>query len=989
MYYSMLFNRRARTRWRCDGRLRCTVYTVSGVVRKRFADRAVSMPRWSMNSATVELRPVDVAHDTRNIVGRGGSGIVHRGTLTRGADTEPVAIKRLSATATSAEERRFRRELAVSLRASQRCSRACRLYGYVSHEGALCLVMRLYQNSLHAFLDARRSSDGTACVRPLTNKQVEAFAAQILEGLVQLHAEGIVAQDLKPSNLLMDENEQLFIADFGLAAILNATVTTQSMTDTGGGTPAYKAPEQYSSDDFGRVSSKTDIWAFGCVVVEMLTGFAPWRGKQPMEIMMSVAGKRQAPAVPVEVRGALGEILQRCLSIDQDARPTAVQALATLRPDHAAPSNHEEVEGLMGSPRTLGLPSLPEGDPISHKSSSSDKLQCKAWCQGTGKVLMGILLALVVGCVWLALIWSNGGLLNFLLWMAMVVVVGGCCSVAAAKTEHSSLSIGSMLCTGAAVISLSIVYATTCFWADTSEYPDAVILSGCVNDDLCGTFLKTEYTCDDWICTDYTGCVPTYQKGGRSEAIGLYNERGKKDYDYGGCGRNYEAGGTRSRWIVRDAEAPLEVCVASGWSEDTADPLAMEYNLAGGWREEVYNSDELVYGRISVNASDTARAETCELRHGTWASDDETCACSGDYIGELCDLECACSGHGTQLALEAAREADSCDAGACHCDEAYFGERCQQSSASQLLARRQSGRAKLPRTEAATANDLRNFLLWMAMVVVVGGCSVAAAKDGHKRLTIGSMFCTGAVVITLSVIYAITCFFAATSDYPDAIILSGCDNDDHCGTFLKTNYTCDCAPTYQKGNRSGPVLYRAEETTYTAVSYRWYVGSVGRLTKCGYISEDRKYDDDYENSAGTYLASGRSEDKADPLAMEYNLAGGWREWTGYDSRRSSPYNWADRTDDDDVIVYGRISVNASDTARAETCELRHGTWASDDETCACSGDYIGELCDLECACSGHGTQLALEAAREADSCDAGACRCVMGYYGAMCEQGGR
>eukprot|EP01046_Picozoa_sp_COSAG06_P059708 COSAG06_NODE_12444_length_1374_cov_0.585803_1_plen_305_part_10 len=286
------------------------------------------------------LRPEDVAHDTRAIVGRGGSGIVHRGRLTwPDGRVEDVAIKRLQMGATPGDERRFQRELQVSLRAAERCARACRLYGCVVHEGALCLVMKLYAGSLHAFLDKRRSPDGSTCVQPLEHARVLALTVQILEGLVQLHAEGIVAQDLKPSNLLMDEREQLVIADFGLATVLNATTVTaqQSTTGAGGGTPAYKAPEQYDADSFGKVSPKTDMWAFGCVVVELLTGFPPWRGKQPLEIMMNVAAKRQAPSVPSEARGALAELLRVCLLHDQSARPTAQQALTSLRTEEGVP----------------------------------------------------------------------------------------------------------------------------------------------------------------------------------------------------------------------------------------------------------------------------------------------------------------------------------------------------------------------------------------------------------------------------------------------------------------------------------------------------------------------------------------------------------------------------------------------------------------------------------------------------------------------------
>ena len=149
---------------------------------------------------------------------------------------------------------------------------------------------------------------------------------------MQLHAEGIVVQDLKPGNLLMDERDQVVISDFGLAAVLTSTMASaQTSTTQGGGTPAYKAPEQYDSDVFGRVSERTDLWALGCVVVEMLTGFPPWRGKQPMEIMMNVAGKRQAPAVPPEARGSLEGLVRACFSHEQRGRPSALEALESLR----------------------------------------------------------------------------------------------------------------------------------------------------------------------------------------------------------------------------------------------------------------------------------------------------------------------------------------------------------------------------------------------------------------------------------------------------------------------------------------------------------------------------------------------------------------------------------------------------------------------------------------------------------------------------------
>jgi serine/threonine protein kinase len=278
---------------------------------------------------TAALRDEDVEHG--QIIGRGGFGVVREGTL-RLSDGKvmPVAIKMLAAGATEKDLARFEMELRVSHRASERCLRACHIYGSLQHEGELCLVMKLYTRSLHAYLDERRSPDGTNWINPLAHEEVVATAKQILEGLVQLHAQKIVIQDLKPSNILMDEHDQCVISDFGLAATVSSTLVTAQSSSVVGGTPAYKAPEQYDEESFGKISTMTDMWAFGCVVIELLTGFPPWRGKQPMHIMMYVAGKRQPPSIPGQASGALAELLQLCFSHEQSARPTAEQALLAL-----------------------------------------------------------------------------------------------------------------------------------------------------------------------------------------------------------------------------------------------------------------------------------------------------------------------------------------------------------------------------------------------------------------------------------------------------------------------------------------------------------------------------------------------------------------------------------------------------------------------------------------------------------------------------------
>ena len=108
-------------------------------------------------------------------------------------------------------------------------------------------------------------------------REAHTYLLQIAKALAELHAIGICVRDLKPSNLLEDDFGRLVVADFGVAMLAGATLTsTASQTGSGAGTVFYMAPEQHDSEEFGVVTCQADIWAWGCVAVEMLSGVIPW-----------------------------------------------------------------------------------------------------------------------------------------------------------------------------------------------------------------------------------------------------------------------------------------------------------------------------------------------------------------------------------------------------------------------------------------------------------------------------------------------------------------------------------------------------------------------------------------------------------------------------------------------------------------------------------------------------------------------------------------
>lgn len=115
------------------------------------------------------------------------------------------------------------------------------------------------------------------------------FAMAVARGLEELHSRDIIAADLKPDNILLTDTGHAVIADFGISRIVRATVGNVTVTSAQG-TDNYMAPEQFRSrqGEHG-VSVKSDIWAFACTFIHMLTGQAPMHGQDRHQIFRRVS----------------------------------------------------------------------------------------------------------------------------------------------------------------------------------------------------------------------------------------------------------------------------------------------------------------------------------------------------------------------------------------------------------------------------------------------------------------------------------------------------------------------------------------------------------------------------------------------------------------------------------------------------------------------------------------------------------------------------
>ncbi|MCP3905191.1 MAG: serine/threonine protein kinase [Planctomycetes bacterium] len=203
---------------------------------------------------------------------RGTQGIVYRAHHEATHRTVALKVMLQGAFATDRQRRRFEREL--ELVASLRHPNIVTVHdGGVTPEGRQYIAMELIEGRpLKQVLAARGPAELAAGLR----RDLERFGA-ICDAITAAHRRGIIHRDLKPDNVLVDETGMPHVLDFGLAKIMEEEGVGEEMTVVGEflGTFAYAAPEQVSADP-GRVDTRTDVYALGVILYEILTGGRPY-----------------------------------------------------------------------------------------------------------------------------------------------------------------------------------------------------------------------------------------------------------------------------------------------------------------------------------------------------------------------------------------------------------------------------------------------------------------------------------------------------------------------------------------------------------------------------------------------------------------------------------------------------------------------------------------------------------------------------------------
>jgi Tol biopolymer transport system component len=273
-------------------------------------------------------------YEIRSFLGAGGMGEVYRARDTRLG--REVAIKVVADVFLSAPERLSDLEREARVLATLNHPHIGAIYGLEEADGLRCLVLELVEGATLAELLASG---------PLAVREALAVARQIAEALEAAHEKGIVHRDLKPANIKITPADTVKVLDFGLAKVIArggpGNDLSHLQTMAGGtregvvaGTAPYMSPEQARGKV---VDTRTDIWAFGCVLYETLAARPAFPGETTSDTIAAVLEREPDwSALPAQTPAGIRRLIQRCLEKDPrrrlrdigDARLEIEEALA-------------------------------------------------------------------------------------------------------------------------------------------------------------------------------------------------------------------------------------------------------------------------------------------------------------------------------------------------------------------------------------------------------------------------------------------------------------------------------------------------------------------------------------------------------------------------------------------------------------------------------------------------------------------------------------
>lgn len=268
-------------------------------------------------------------------LGKGGMGVVYKAQDMR--LKRPVALKFLASDLIRNEEAKQRLIREAQAVAALDHPHICTVHEIDESEGKTYISM--------AFVKGQTLKEKISA-GPLGRKQSIRTALQIAEGVKAAHEKKIVHRDIKPANIMLTEKNQVRVMDFGIAKRDQSEDLTRPATRLG--TIAYMSPEQAKGE---KVDHRTDIWSFGVLFYEMLTGRSPFRGGHEQVTLHAILKEEPEPISDALSPDAqrTDEIIKRCLQKDPSNR---YQDMDSLIRDLEPLAGEADNEGVLHQPAT-------------------------------------------------------------------------------------------------------------------------------------------------------------------------------------------------------------------------------------------------------------------------------------------------------------------------------------------------------------------------------------------------------------------------------------------------------------------------------------------------------------------------------------------------------------------------------------------------------------------------------------------------------------
>jgi serine/threonine-protein kinase len=278
-------------------------------------------------------------------IGKGGMGVVYKAEDTKLHRT--VAIKALSADLVGDEKARTRFLREARAASAIDHPNICTVYEVNEVEDVLFFVMQYIDGkTLKKFVGGRA----------LPLDQALEFSLEIVDALAEAHRRNVIHRDIKSSNIMLNERNQLKILDFGLAKLIKPSGSTDSghtaeLTALGTpfGTASYMSPEQARGEP---ADARSDIFSLGIVMYEMITGRLPFKGKTSVDVMHSVMHDEPAP-LGDSVPARLQQIVSKALAKNAGARYQSTEVL--LEDMRSLVRSHYAQSGVVPADKTASL----------------------------------------------------------------------------------------------------------------------------------------------------------------------------------------------------------------------------------------------------------------------------------------------------------------------------------------------------------------------------------------------------------------------------------------------------------------------------------------------------------------------------------------------------------------------------------------------------------------------------------------------------------